>query len=353
MELTEAYRQIAERLDRIDFRALFRGFHRFPFALYDENRACVDGRLIDKPADFLGNTSVLYEGRHTAIWQLTGETRDFDTLTSKIVHEMLHAFQNASGESRWADERAAMVRYRYDADHIAARLAEAALLRKCLAGDDPEAFGELLRLRRARMERFPYEYDYEARIEQIEGTANHVELAALAQLNPAAANERMERLPDALADPARYFPVRAVTYLSGAAFLACLHRYTDLDTDAFTDTPFAVRALEGVRPCALPKDDGRAAACLEAWLGRLRETANRAVEKGDAALSGDFRLVAWNVYDGAWDGRYAVLSHFAGYVEGRELPSTDEELFAQMRFLYGDFVADLDEDLHFTRLWRQ
>ena len=30
MELAQAYRQIEERLDRIDFPALFRGFSRFP-----------------------------------------------------------------------------------------------------------------------------------------------------------------------------------------------------------------------------------------------------------------------------------------------------------------------------------
>ena len=75
------------------------------------------------------------------------------------------------GEARWADERAALVKYRYDAVNLSARLEEAVCREKCLRGNDPETFFRLLALRKARMERFPYAFDYEARIEQIEGTA--------------------------------------------------------------------------------------------------------------------------------------------------------------------------------------
>ena len=58
MDLAGAYQETDKRLSRIDFPLLFRGFHRFPFALYDETRAYFDGAMIDKPAEFLGNTSV-------------------------------------------------------------------------------------------------------------------------------------------------------------------------------------------------------------------------------------------------------------------------------------------------------
>ncbi len=108
---------------------------------------------------------------------------DFDTLTAKIVHEMLHAYQNASGETQWADERAALVKYRYEAANVSAHLEEAAAMEKSLSEYAPEAFSRLLALRRARADRFPCAYDYESRIEQIEGSARFVELAALAQLN--------------------------------------------------------------------------------------------------------------------------------------------------------------------------
>ena len=353
MELRDAYHEIEERLGRIDFPALFRGFSRFPFALYNDTQACIGGEITGKPDSFLGNTSIRYNGAYMAIWQLSEGAGDFDVLTSKIVHEMLHAFQNASGESRWADERAAMVKYRYDEANFAARIEEAGCMRKCLAEDAPDAFSRLLGLRKARMARFPFVYDYEARIEQIEGTAHFVELEALAQLNPEKAKKRREQLLDMLSDPAQYFPVRPVTYLSGAAFIACLRKYTDLDTDGFTDTPFAVEALAQAQPSALPETDARVAACISKWRDEAQAVVDRTIEKGDLVLEGAYRLIAWNVYDAVWDGRYAVITAFIGYIEGGALPESDEELFAQMKIINGNFVAEVDADLNLTRVWRQ
>ena len=40
-------------------------------------------------------------------------------------------------------------------------------------------------------------------------------------------------------------------------------------------------------------------------------------------------------------------------IEGAEFPNTDEELFARMKVINGDFVAELDGDLRFSRVWRQ
>ena len=353
MELSRAYREIEKRLQKIDFTSLYRGFSRFPFALYNETQAYIDGKTVDRPGEFIANTAVKYNGADTAIWQLTEESYDFDVLASKIVHEMLHAYQNAMGEKRWADERAAMVKYRYEAANIAARLEEAACMRKCLEEENPAAFARLMSLRKARMDRFPYEYDYEARIEQIEGSAHYVENAALAQLDPAKAAEGWERMFTDLANPVKYLPVRAVTYESGAAFIACLRKYTDLDTDSFTDTPFAVAAAAQAAPCEIPQDDVRTAACIDEWRKGIRKTVAQAMEKGKAVLEGPCRLAAWNVYDSVWDGQYAVITHFLAYIEGDELPGTDEELYACMKMLNGDFVAEVGEDLVMTRVWKR
>ena len=353
MDLAFACRQIEKRLEKIDFPALFRGFSRFPFALYDDAQAFINGRYIEKPAGFLGNTSVKYNGALIAIWKLEEDVGDFDVLTSKLVHEMLHAFQNAMGEARWADERAALVKYRYDAVNLSTRLEEAACMEKCLREKVPEAFSRLLTLRRTRMERFPYAFDYEARIEQIEGTAHFVELAALKQLDPAKAERCWEQLFAGLRNPARYFPVRSVTYLSGAAFLACLRKYTEFDTNAFTDAPFAVAALEGVPAGELPEADAKVEACFSDWRSQGRAIVTRAIEKGEIMLDGTYRLIAWNVFDAYWDGTYAVLSSFIGYIEGTDLPDTDEELFARMQVINGDFVAALGGNLCFTRVWRK
>ena len=353
MELSSAYREIEKRLLMIDFPSLYRGFTRFPFALYNETQAYIDGKTVNRPGEFIANTSVKYNGVDTAIWHLNEESYDFDVLTSKIVHEMLHAYQNASGEKRWADERTAMVKYHYEAANIATRLEEAVCMRKCMEEEDPVAFARLLSLRRARMERFPYEYDYEARIEQIEGAAHYVENAALAQLDPDKAAEEWERMFEDLVNPVKYLPVRAVTYESGAAFIACLRKYTDQDIDAFTDTPFAVAAVAQAIPCEIPQDDVRTAACIDEWRKGIRKIVAQALEKGDVVLEGPCRLIAWNIFDSVWDGQYAVITHFIAYIEGNGMPGTDEELFAHMKMLNGDFVVEVGEDLMMTRAWKR
>ncbi len=354
MDLKEAYEQIEERLDRIGFEALHRGFSRFPFAVYDGTRAYTREGYIPKPAEFIANTAVRYNGEYVAIWSLTENHYDEDVLASKLVHEMLHARQRAAGDTRWADERGAMVKYRCDERNLTARLREAELMRECLTADAPEAFARLLRLRKARMEAFPYEYDYEARIEQIEGTAHHVELNALRQLDAGKAEARWEQLFGQIADPEQYYPVRAVTYLTGAAMIACLKKYTELDTDRLCDTPFSVAALDGVQPCEMPETDPRVTQVLENARLRTQEKIDRALQKGAPVLEGDWRLMAWNVYDGTWDGKYAVLTYFLGYLGWDEpLPDTEEELFRQMKTLQGDFIAEVDGDFHLKRVWKQ
>ena len=52
MELLKAYREIEKRLEKIDFPALLRGFHRFPFALYDDTQAYLDGEYLGETRGF-------------------------------------------------------------------------------------------------------------------------------------------------------------------------------------------------------------------------------------------------------------------------------------------------------------
>lgn len=44
MELLPLCRAVAEQLDRLDFSSLYPGYHRFPFALYNEEQICLEGR---------------------------------------------------------------------------------------------------------------------------------------------------------------------------------------------------------------------------------------------------------------------------------------------------------------------
>lgn len=137
---------------------------------------------------------------------------------------MFHAFQNASGESRWPDEKEALLHYQYSSDNLSAKLQEAKLISALLNGDSSADFKTLLHIRKQRAQKHPYEYDYEARIEQIEGSANYVEMRALEQLDPAKAQAKWNGALIAVLDPASYLPIRIVSYTIGALFLACIKK---------------------------------------------------------------------------------------------------------------------------------
>ncbi|MBQ6559834.1 MAG: hypothetical protein IJL85_03290 [Erysipelotrichaceae bacterium] len=357
MELETIYREIESRLNQIDYSVLYRGFSSFPFALYDEKQAFLNEGYIEKPAEFIGNTSVRYEGKEIAIWNIMEEVADYDLLTSKIVHEMFHAYQHVCNEKRWADEQGALVKYHYDEMNVSLRLREGECFRKCLAEDSVDDFYQLISLRKSRRDLFPYEYDYESRIEQIEGSAHYVELSALKQLDETKADRQWTKLLSEIQDPSRYFPVRSVTYLTGAAFLACLKKYMDFDTDAFTEIPFSIAALDmDVPDMGIPSSheiDEKVIACMKYWREKSEEIVKETIEKGDLVLDGDHKLVGWNVYDASWDGNYVILSYFIGYVEGMEVPASSEELFACMKMLNGDFVAEMDQDFRLHRVWKR
>ena len=99
------YEKVSRQLERIDFEALWPGFHPFPFALYDGTHAVLDGQLTDCPEDFRGNTAMSFQGRRIAIWNVGPELpRDEERFTSQLVHEMFHAFQMERNEKRFPND---------------------------------------------------------------------------------------------------------------------------------------------------------------------------------------------------------------------------------------------------------
>lgn len=343
MELERVYREVANRLGKLDFAALWPGFRPLKFALYDEERCFFHGAYVPKTEEFLANTSIPYQGEQIAIWQLAEEDPDPDRLAASIAHEMFHAFQTISGECRWADERAALRSYRYLPENLGLKLREAELTERLLEAGEAETLPELLALRRRRWETFPGEYDYEARIEQIEGTASFVELEALSRLAPEKGRAGWRKLLDRLKAPENYTPIRVISYDAGAALLACLSRYSDFDFHPFAQVPFAVAALEGVSPAAGElSPDPRAEAVIAAYGRETERIVRAALEKGEVVLEGAYPLMSLNIWDARWDGRYAVSSHFVAWWEGKE-----------PRSLEGDFVVELDEANVIRRVYRQ
>lgn len=343
MKLHDAYQEVKKRIDRMDFSSLWKGFYPLKFALYNETECFFDGRYVDKTADFMANTSIEYDGEHIAIWDFSRGTGDLDLLAASIVHEMFHAFQNIQGESRWADERAALFDYRYSAENISLKLHEAALMQDILTDGDPSAFAELLRLRRMRAERYPREYDYEARVEQIEGSANYVELNALTQAAPEKGAFRRQKMLAKISDPEAYTPIRVVSYYVGAAFLECIKRCSALPCEDFGPVPFAQEIIRETAPAQqiyplLPAAEKN----IAAFLDETDRIVHAALSGNDVVLRGAYRLCSLNVWDARWDGRYAISNGFVAWYDGTE-----------KKVLNGDFVVEMGRDCIIRTVYRQ
>lgn len=101
--LQTTYYEVANRLERIDFPSIWPGFSSGSFALYQEKLACLSGQLVPRPRNFSATPPSCGRAGPLAIWNLEQEM-DLDQLASYLVHELFHAHQLASGETRFPQD---------------------------------------------------------------------------------------------------------------------------------------------------------------------------------------------------------------------------------------------------------
>ena len=101
----EMYGRVSSRLEQVDMAALWPGFRRYPFALYDDRCACVAGEMLPRPEAFRGNTAIPWGDGYMAIWDIGPDpVADADELAGRLAHEMFHAHQLTTGETRFPDD---------------------------------------------------------------------------------------------------------------------------------------------------------------------------------------------------------------------------------------------------------
>lgn len=217
--LQTTYYEVAKRLERIDFPSIWPGFSSRPFALYQEKLACLNGRLVPRPPEFRGNTAISWQGSPLAIWDLE-EEMDLDRLASYLVHELFHAHQLASGETRFPQD-ILLALSPAPLPSLASRLQEGRLLAQA-ASAGPDAARSYLTdfcaLRRQRQER--PECLQECLVETVEGTAEFVGLQALQMLSPEKYQKELDRYRDLLLHPGSLLTdPRRMAYYTGALLL--------------------------------------------------------------------------------------------------------------------------------------
>jgi len=340
MNLERLYAAVSERITRLDFDALFQGFAPKKFALYNETGCIFDGHRIEKPESFCANTSVLFQGEHVAIWNVQSEM-DPDVFTSKIVHEMFHAFQEERGWNCFANEMEALFRYRYDAENLSIRLCENERLLALAGRFDEAAYHELLSYRKYRSERFPYEFQYESRVEEIEGTANYVEWKALGQLDPDKADALLGKMRETMLRPESFFPIRISNYYTGACMTHAMH-CAGVDVFSDAERPKIATLLKGVTPAkAIPAVSERVVSEISNYEAETKRIVTSARTRNEVVLNGPKELCSVNVYDARHYEDCITSRFFLMYREdGKEMT------------IDGDFVIRMKDERTIDTVYR-
>jgi hypothetical protein len=339
MELHEYYSEINSRIEKIDFDALWKDFKPLKFALYNDKKCFFDGQYIEKTDDFFANTAIEFNGEVIAIWNVS-EPTDSDVLTSKIVHEMFHGFQTISGEKRYADEMDALFEYCYSNENLSVKAEENRLLSELAEHFDYAKFTGFLGLRKMRAEQFEYEFRYETSIEQIEGTANFVELQTLKILDESKYLRKLQRMISSVADTERLFPVRIACYDIGALLLLVCKNNGIPASEAFSDKTFPEKLIENAAAATFTKSLFMQPQ-IDAFFARADELINRAIAKNDVIFDGETPLLGVNIYDAVCRRGYIITKYFVMFGD-KKSPRTES----------GNFVVETSRRGFLKRIYR-
>ena len=336
MNLEALYAEVKETISSLDFNRIWPGFEPLKFALYNEETCFFDGQYVEKTDEFCANTSICYHGEQIAIWMVRQDP-EVSVLTSKIVHEMFHGYQNMMGWNCWPNELEALYQYEYDAENLSLKLRENELLLALLDGTDDAALRELLAHRKLRSVRFPYEFSYESKAEEIEGTANYVEWQVLKQLDETKANALVSDMRRLLTKPEYLFPIRISSYYTGALMINALRGAGAYRFEA-ASRPAILSFLKDVNPSNgdFPGKAGVIRKTVDAVHAFHQETdaiVRSAVEKNRVILNGPLKLTGVNVYNARCHNGYITSTYFLMYKEGEE-----------DKLLQGNFVIKMQEE---------
>lgn len=327
MKLDKLYYSVLNLINKVNFESLWKGFKPLKFALYNDKECFCDGEFIEKTDAFLGNTSILYNGEMIAIWNVMEEINPV-ILCSKMVHEMFHGFQQLNKESRFPNEFDSIYNYNYYLENLNIKLQENHLIFDLVNEFNCEKFRELLSLRKYRYNNFKYEFLYESMIEQIEGSANYIELNVLKQLSLADYNLKLENMKNDIIQPNNLFPIRIISYDIGALLLHVLKDNNISFNEDFNDKTFLfelVLSSSDIEFTSLYNVSNE----LSEFVDRSKEIVEFALKKNEVVFDGEEILLGFNVYNARYYNGYIISRYFV--MIGKE---------NNPNILYGDFVIE-------------
>ena len=234
MDLTKPYTAVNAILDSIDFNALFEGFHKYRFALYNSKNIFIDGKTIPYQEDFRGNTAKLHEGEYIAIWNMEFDpVDDPEHLAYCLVHEMFHCHQRTNNETRYPSDFE-LLNYPDDVENFVNKYNENRYLADAYEQRDITLLRKFACIRERRFKRYPSMVRQEWKAETLEGMAEYIALKALEHINAekyrAIVNNYLKKLK---AESNLLFDVRRVSYFTGTVFFLCLEQFGFSVNNAF------------------------------------------------------------------------------------------------------------------------
>ncbi|MEE0719208.1 MAG: hypothetical protein U0M39_11015 [Oscillospiraceae bacterium] len=343
MNLDELYSRVSETISSLDFGRIWPGFRPLKFALYDDEKCFYDGAYIEKSGDFCANTSISFQGEQIAIWKVVDDL-PAPVLASKIVHEMFHGYQTVENWNCWSDEMEALYRYQYNADNLSLKLRENELLLRILDHFDEASYQELLSHRKRRSERHPYEYAYESKVEEIEGTATYVEWMTLRQLDEQAAAAMTQRMRVAMTKPECLFPIRISCYYSGALMVNALAASGAYSFNQ-AERPVACSMLKTVCPSDgdFPERESccrRVSDAITSFEETSAHIIQSAIKKNKVVLTGPLELLCVNIYDARF---------YKGYMTSRFFLMYRDESGEKM--IPGNFVIEMTDEKTISKVY--
>ena len=281
MQLQKIYRDVDEILKKVDFQQIAPGFRRYRFAVYTEKEICLDGQMMPYHEQFMGNTSLDYNGEYIAIWNVGFDPiEDMEQLAASMVHEMFHCHQNTLGEKRFPSDLKLLC-YPDDADNFTKKYNENCALADAYERGDKEAFARFAAIRAARMGKYPDMVREELKAEMLEGAAEYAGLKALRMIAPEKFERKVqEYLRRLRAENEQQFDIRRISYFVGAVYFLCMERFgyetrSEIDSElaVYEQNPITPAAEFTVKPCLF----------METAYAKLNEERAKVIEEHIAA----------------------------------------------------------------------
>ena len=327
MKLDELYSEVKKIISTVDFNNLWEGFRPLKFALYNDRECYFDGKYIPKTDDFLANTAIKYNGEMIAIWNVMDDITPI-VMTSKIIHEMFHGFQMLKKETRFPNEFEAIYKYQYIPENLSIKLLENKLILELLQSFNKEKFNTLLSLMKYRYNKYHYEFMYELKIEQIEGSANSVELNALKQISKEQYNLKLEKMKENIVCKTKLFPIRVNSYDIGALRIEILKNNHIKFNEGFNNSIYIEELLTNIEEAKEFEIDDISYLVSDYEL-KKQQLVKKALEKNDIVMDYETNLLGINFYNAMKYDKYIISQYFVMYGE-EENPIVK----------YGDFVIE-------------